>query len=211
MKAIVHVERIDNFEYSFKSSNRSGMKAVATALTFTNPDPFAYSEEIRMFNRDKFTFKIGMLKTLKTYLKENNINLYLSDYEYEIPDIDIDNRLSGKYEYQRRAVLKFYSKRFGIIKVPTRGGKTFLAAEIVRLFLLSDSGNFLFVTDNTTLFTQAVNDFQTFFKPYGGLEVGEIKSGIMQFNKRVTIAMIQTIQVAFFFFFKDKKKKRDLK
>ena len=61
---------------------------------------------------------------------------------------------------KQKAVEAFYKKRFGIIVVPTRGGKTFIASEILRIFLDSDDGNFLFCTDNTTLFNQAVNDIK---------------------------------------------------
>lgn len=206
----IHIERINNFEYSFKGSNRRGMKSIATALTFPNPDPFAFSETIGMFNKYDLTFLIGMLKTVKSYCNENELQYNLIDYEYKVPDIEFDERLSGKYEYQRKAVVKFFQRRFGIIKVPTRGGKTFLAAETIRFFLKSDTGQFLFVTDNTTLFTQAVNDFHKFFEPHGGIEVGEIKAGSIDTSKRVTVAMIQTIQSTFSKRCRDKKRKKNL-
>ncbi len=208
MKPIVKIKRLNNFEYSFVSSNESGIKVVAKSLTFENPDPFAYSDEIKMFDKIDLTFGIGMLKVVKSHCKENNIEFDVKDYSYEIPDIKGDSRLSGKYEFQVDAVRRFYQKRFGIIKVPTRGGKTFLTAEIARYFLLSEQGNFLFVTDNTTLFTQACNDIKTFFEPHGGIEVSQIKSGLIDTSKRITVGMIQTIQSTFSKRCKDKQKKR---
>ena len=123
----------------------------------------------------------------------------------------IDDRMSGKYVHQSEAVKAFYKKRFGIIEVPTRGGKTFIAAEILRLFLNSDEGNYLFLVDTVDLFAQAVEDFHRFFERYGGIEIGEVKAGKVDLNKRVTVGMIQTVQSVLRKGYKDKKKQRELK
>lgn len=196
-KDIVKIKRINNFEFSFSESTKGGIKYVVKALTFQNPDPYAYSSKIIKFDRKTLTFKIGMLNTLIDFLKENDVTYSLYDYDYSLPkNVQIDDRLQGKYNHQKIAVEEFYKKRFGILAVPTRGGKTFIASEILRIFLNSDDGNFLFIVDNTTLFSQAVRDFKGFFEKYGGIEIGEIKEGIVDTSKRVTIAMIQTIQSA---------------
>lgn len=205
------ISRINNFEYSFKLSCKEGIRHVAKALTFRNPDPFAYSSKIEKFDKRKFTFKIGMLPTLLDYIKSNKISYQISDYDFKLPDsIVIDSRMSGKYIHQQKAVEAFFKRRFGIIVVPTRGGKTFIASEILRIFLETDDGNFLFLTDNTTLFNQAQNDISEYFKPYGGIEIGEIKAGKIDISKRVTVGMIQTIQSTFSDRCKDTAKKKDL-
>jgi superfamily II DNA or RNA helicase len=190
----INIERISNDEYFFGSSDRRGIKSIAKSLTFPNPNPISKKRYIEFFDKRKFTFKLGMITTVKKYLNENEIKYNLIDYSYEIPNIEIDDRLSGNYVHQRNAVLAFYKRRFGIIVVPTRGGKTFIASEICRIFLNIDEGNFLFCVDNTTLFTQAVNDFKQFFERYGGIEIGEIRSGVIDTSKRITVAMIQTMQ-----------------
>lgn len=211
MASDINIVRINNFEYSFKLSSKQGIKHVAKALTFRNPDPFAYTSKIEKFDKKCFTFKIGMLPTLEKYIRVNGVSYQVSDYVYAMPEgVTIDSRMSGKYIHQRRAVEAFFMKRFGIIIVPTRGGKTFIASEILRIFLNSDDGNFLFCTDNTTLFSQAVNDLKEFFVPYGGIEIGEIKAGTVDVTKRVTVAMIQTIQSVFSNRCKDKVKKKNL-
>lgn len=205
------ISRINNFEYSFKLSCKEGIRHVAKALTFRNPDPFAYSSKIEKFDKRKFTFKIGMLPTLLDYIKSNKISYQISDYYFKLPDgVVIDSRMSGKYIHQQKAVEAFFKRRFGIIVVPTRGGKTFIASEILRIFLDTDDGNFLFLTDNTTLFNQAQNDISEYFKPYGGIEIGEIKAGKIDISKRVTVGMIQTIQSTFSDRCKDTAKKKDL-
>lgn len=196
-KAPVQIQRINNTEYSFKLSSAEGVRYVVRALTFDNPDPYAYSPHIEKFNRRALTFPVGMLRTLTESLAEAGVDYDLTDYQYECPALeDIDIRMRGRYEYQARAVQAFYQRRWGIVVVPTRGGKTFIAAEIARIFLATDTGNLLFCVDNTTLFTQAVEDFQRFFEPYGGIDVGEIRAGHVDTSHRVTVAMVQTLHSA---------------
>lgn len=211
-KSKVSIVRVDNMTYSFAGSNKGGIRHVARALTFLNPDPFAYSHRIRKFDKKSRKFQIGMLKILETYLKENGVEYEVEDYAYALPEgIEIDDRMTGKYIHQSHAVRRFFERRFGIIVVPTRGGKTFIAAEIMRIFLATDEGNFLFVTDNRTLFSQAINDFRTFYEPrYGELRIGEIREGKIDVTERVTVGMIQTIQSTLSNRCKDAVKKRTL-
>ena len=210
-KSDIVVERINNFEYSFRKSSKKGIQSVCKALTFKNPDPFAYSNKIQKFNKNTFTFRIGMLNTVKHYAEKRDLSIEIYDYHYCVPDILIDDRMFGKYIHQSEAVKAFYKKRFGIIEVPTRGGKTFIAAEILRLFLNSDEGNYLFLVDTVDLFAQAVEDFHRFFERYGGIEIGEVKAGKVDLDKRVTVGMIQTVQSVLRKGYKDKKKQRELK
>ena len=211
MNEIVKIDRINNFEYSFKLSSQDGIRHVSKALTFRNPDPYAYSPNIEKFNKRGMTFRIGMLPTLLDYLRSKHISFELTDYDYTLPEgTIIDDRMSGKFIHQRKAVEAFFKRRFGIIVVPTRGGKTFIASEILRIFLDSDEGNFLFLTDNTTLFTQAVGDIKKYFERYGGIEVGEIRAGSVDLSKRVTVGMIQTIQSVLSARCKDRVKQKAL-
>lgn len=211
MNEIVKIDRINNFEYSFKLSSQDGIRHVSKALTFRNPDPYAYSPNIEKFNKRGMTFRIGMLPTLLDYLRSKHISFELTDYDYTLPEgTVIDDRMSGKFVHQRKAVEAFFKRRFGIIVVPTRGGKTFIASEILRIFLDSDEGNFLFLTDNTTLFTQAVGDIKKYFERYSGVEVGEIRAGSVDLSKRVTVGMIQTIQSVLSARCKDRAKQKAL-
>lgn len=193
MKIIIR--RISNSVYSFGGSDAAGCKKVCRSLTFTNPEPFAYNDKIEKFNKRTLTFKVGMLPTVLEYLKEREIKYRLEDFDYSLPKgTKIDSRMSGRYSFQAEAVEAFYKRRFGIIVVPTRGGKTFIAAEIIRLFLETDTGNLCFFVDNKVLFEQAVNDIREYFKPYGGIDLGEVRSnGRVDYSKRVTVAMVQTM------------------
>lgn len=193
---MIKIERINNLEYSFINSDSIGKKIVAKNLSFKNPDPFAYTQRIEMFDKKRFTFRIGMLNHLVSKLKKSDNRYEIFDYVYDqIEDKEIDSRLDGIWIHQRESVKEFYKRRFGILKIPTRAGKTFTTAEILRLFLKKEKeGNFLFIVDTVDLFNQAKNDFNEFFKKYGGIKIGEICAGRIDLNERVTIAMIQTIQ-----------------
>ena len=213
MKKDVKIKRISNFIYSFRLSTKDGIRHVAKALTFLNPNPYAYSSTIMKYDRNRLTFKIGMFPTLIQYLQEHGVGYEVEDYEYDLPaEVRIDSRLSGNYIHQERAVRAFYKRRFGIIQVPTRGGKTFIMSEILRIFLETEkTGNFIFCVDGVTLFQQAVDDIKKFFEPYGGVTIGEIKAGHVETDKRVTVAMLQTIQSTLSDRCADVAKKRDLK
>ena len=192
---MILIERISNAIYSFSGSDAAGCKKVCRSLTFRNPDPWAYSQKIEKFDKRSLTFKLGMLPTVLEYLDAIEEPYELKDYEYDLPDgAVIDSRMTGRYQYQADAVRAFYKRRFGIITVPTRGGKTFIAAEIIRLFLQYNDGNVCFFVDNKVLFEQAISDFKKYFAPYGGIEIGEVRSnGRVDYSKRVTVAMIQTM------------------
>lgn len=208
----IEIERISKNEYEFGKNSNANISRVCEALTFDNPAyPFSDIKYITKFNKHNLTFKVGMLKTVLDYCNDNGYDYEVVDYDYKMPDVEIDDRLFGDRDYQARAVEAFFKRRFGIIKVPTRGGKTFIASEILRIFLKSEpSGNFIFIVDNISLFNQAKGDFMRFFERYGGLDIGEIKSGHIDCSKRVTIAMIQTIQSTLSERCKDAAKKKSL-
>ena len=207
----VILSRIDNHTYSFAQSDRMGISEIAKALTFANPNPISKNRTIKFFNEQRLTFQLGMITTVREHLDKRHVAYAVQDYEYSMPDVEIDPRMSGNYIHQRKAVEHFYKRRFGIIVVPTRGGKTFIASEICRIFLETNKeGQFLFCVDNTTLFTQAVHDIKEYFEPYGGIEVGEIRAGIVDTTKRVSVAMIQTMQRTLSPSCRDNVKKRNL-
>lgn len=196
---MIILNRISNFRYSFALSDKDGVRHVAKALTFTDPNIYAYNRKLEYFDKKKLTFSIGMLSNLKRYIVERGLKYTINDYEFKFPKgVKIDDRMEGKFIHQRKAVEAFFNRRFGIIKVPTRGGKTFIAAEIIRIFLNTErEGKVMFCVDNTTLFTQAVGDLKSFFERYGGIEIGEVRAGKKDFSNRVTVAMIQTLQSVF--------------
>lgn len=212
MSVDVKIQRIDNYYYSFKLSSAKGIKIVARYLTFKNPSDFAHRRNVEMFDKRALTFRIGMLPTLVERLREEGVEYEVKDYGWDMPKgVKIDSRLTGNYIHQSQAVQAFFRRRFGIIVVPTRGGKTFIAAEVVRIWLEKFSGTFMFLTDSTTLHSQAVADFRNYFERYGGISIGEVKAGHTDLSKRITVAMIQSVQSTLSRRCSDRKKQRELK
>lgn len=137
--------------------------------------------------------KRGHIGFVLKFAEERNIEI---KYEFSEEKLNFDYLQFSKYlqpaerDYQRNAVEAFLKQGYGIIKVPTRGGKTVIASEIIQqLSKKNDQLKVLFLTDLTDLFNQTVSELEKFLLE----EVGEIKGEI--FNpKRVTVAMTQTLQ-----------------
>lgn len=195
-KKIVNIQRVSLLQYSFARSTPDAKRSVAQALTYENPNKYDLYRKKEMFSKVDFTFFVGLLPDVIGYCRAHNIQYYVDDWVFDNRQLQIDERLTGKYQHQADAVKAFFKRRVGILKVPTRGGKTFIASEILRQFLLAESeGTFLFTVDTEDLFRQAMGDIQSFFEPYGGIEIGEIRGGVWE-PRRVTIAMVQTLQRA---------------
>lgn len=140
-------------------------------------------------------FKRGHLKRLLSALKTAGIP-YLVEKGDENPPNFADLQFShwvkeDKRDYQRHAVSAFLEQGFGIIQVPTRGGKTVIASEVIRHVTdrVSHDIKILFLTDLTDLFNQTVEELERFL-----LEpVGEMKGDFYR-PGRITVAMTQTLQ-----------------
>lgn len=141
-------------------------------------------------------FKRGHLKRLTAFLDANGIPYEFERIESEsqpnFDDLQFSHWLQAvERDYQRYAVSAFLKQGYGIIKVPTRGGKTVIASEIIRQITerVSADTRVLFLTDLTDLFNQSVEELEKFLiEP-----VGEMKGEFYRAG-RVTVAMTQTLQ-----------------
>lgn len=96
--------------------------------------------------------------------------------------------------FQRDSIISFLENGYGIIKVPTRGGKTFIASEIIRLLIERYEGlKVIFIVDSADLFEQAPADI-SLVTGMKDEEIGRIRGDVFSIDKPVTIAMIQTLQ-----------------
>lgn len=146
----------------------------------------------RFINEKDFSFPIGLLDILD----EEGI-----EYEFKFPETDLswvkfgDSFLPFERTYQRNAIQNIIKFRRGIVKIPTRGGKTYVIAETFRIlyerFKAVGKDNFsaVFYTDNSTLFYQAIEDFEK----VTGLKIGKVKADTVEI-KAITVVMIQTAE-----------------
>jgi hypothetical protein len=135
------------------------------------------------------TFPYGFLEVVVKHLTKNKILYqYISkrfpSFETTLP---YNPRL---HEHQVAACKEFFKHLFGIVIVPTRGGKTYLASETIRHILHADGDEVcLFIVDTEDLYNQARKEISS----YLGIHVGGIRGDEFDIQP-VTVATIQTIQ-----------------
>lgn len=210
---MIAVTRVTNFLYQYDCSTEQEISIVEKILTLKEPDAWFISQRVnyeydglvRLYNKDR-QFGHGLLQFLIDGLARIKMTCLVNDFIFTKHPLPLSTTL---HLHQGEAVKIAYLKRFGIIKVPTRGGKTYIAAELIRQ-IQGDIKNPLgfFIVDNKTLFTQSVKEISSFLK-IPESDIGVIKQGKINL-KEINVVMIQTLQVALSTRNKDLKKKREL-
>lgn len=141
----------------------------------------------RFYNGKLRIFNYGLLHVVENVLQTSGVQYKI---ENNFTQLKTSSELNATlWAHQKRAVLKFLHTPYGSLQIPTRGGKTHIAAELIRITKPTQT---LFVVDNQVLFEQAVNDLSK----YLGLSrrsIGQIRGEIFD-TKQITVAMIQTLQ-----------------
>jgi len=182
---------------------RSVKKALKVKLPPTQYNPRFGSHKdgfLRLYTEQsaasaQIKIKRGHLPYIIRFIESRKIDCQI-DYGEEKPrnfaSLQFSKWLQAdERDYQRNAVRAWLEQGYGIVKVPTRGGKTVIASEIIAQLTahVSPDIKILFLTDLTDLYNQTVAELEKFLLE----EVGEIKERI--FNpKRITVAMTQTLQ-----------------
>lgn len=144
----------------------------------------------RFYNKNN-EFDWGLLEEVEFALNKNKIKYRIVDKSglIYITNYSISKMLR---KHQKKAVRNFFKTNLGITIVPTRGGKTFIASEKIRIVNEFDKNNIsLFVVDTIDLFNQTVKEFSKFFN-IPESEIGKINDkGVI--IKQINVAMIQTM------------------
>lgn len=190
---MIIIERKSLIECGFTFDKRMEFIQVKKALTFKQYNDYTQRFKIVRLYTSKNTFCIAFLQTLLKFLKKKNIPYEFSDYNFlpfnVLPNLDerLDKRL---FEHQKNIVKNFLAIQYGIIKVPTRGGKTFIACEIIRLLMLSNENlKTIFFVDTIDLFSQTLEEFQKYFI---GTKIGTVKDGQVDLQS-ITVCSIQSL------------------
>ena len=150
---------------------------------------------IRLFDSNN-RFEIGLLDEVLFHLSQEKISTKIIECDFRnrmIGDISFDERLRP---HQREGVSAFFEKNYGLMVVPTRGGKTFISGEIIRHVIQQfDDSKVLFFVDTTDLFDQTIEELSKYLN-VPETDIGTINSyGIKP--RQVTVAMIQTVTSVF--------------
>lgn len=183
---VLHVQRALSFQHPEAESIRRAMQIKARRFGYEAKDWDGY---VRFFDKNSRTFPLGFSHIVKKHLKKNGIEYKTDIGEKFVSSIPISDKLRP---YQKPAVEKFFKHRHGIIQIPTRGGKTFVASEIIRHIIHNrEYSKILFFTDTEDLYNQAREDISNYLEiPIE--HIGEIK-GEKFTLKQVTVCTIQTI------------------
>ena len=159
---------------------------------------------VKYYNREEKSFPIGFIDVVKSLLEEDGVDFQvINNNEFRNLDwIDFgESFLAPERDYQREGIEKFIRYRFGVWKVPTRGGKTWMVAESLRLlknrFFQKNNKEVksIFIVDTSDLFYQAISDFAKVLD-CDESEIGRVKGDVVEL-KPITVATIQTISSLF--------------
>jgi superfamily II DNA or RNA helicase len=195
---MITLTRIKN-KYHFDSPSLKEIKLFQKILTFP-VEGAEFSEKYKkgwwdgtdkLFSPVKKTFDFGLLEYVKNNRK--GIKLHLDEGLCLPLVLDIQNELLRPY--QKNAVIALFKYRHGIVKVPTRGGKTYIASECIKQAMGNGMTKILFVVDSVELMNQSIEEISTY------LNIDRKDIGIIQEQyfdiKSITCATIQTINTIF--------------
>ena len=149
---------------------------------------------VHLFNNKFKCFPIGLLnKAIKI------CNDYIDYFKVDKKVIIIDERNPNNIEmlkknnysvntlrqYQKDAVQKFIENKIGILHMATGSGKTFTACELID----NINTRTLWICDRAELLTQTKKAIEE----YTDKKVGVIKGKIVELDKQITIATIQSL------------------
>jgi superfamily II DNA or RNA helicase len=152
---------------------------------------------VHLYNTRFKCFPIGLLDKITKIIYDfgeyynKEIKIFLNDardqHYLHYTTGKMSDRLNTKHQiraYQLAAIDAFRQKHSGIINIATGGGKTFVAAEIIRLM----DARTLWIIDRKELLDQTKDVLEELL----GIELGVISSGIVDI-KDITIATIQSL------------------
>lgn len=153
---------------------------------------------VHLFNQRHKCFPIGLLKKVKSLIAQYNEH-YKTDLSVQTQDKRDQTVMNYSFDseflyfedkklrkYQHDGLLAFCKHNFGIIKMPTGSGKTFLATEIIKVY----SAKTLWICDRKELLIQTKNALEEVL----GEKIGIISDGTADLSKQITIATIQSLK-----------------
>ena len=168
----------DIYKYELKNSYFI-VKAMAKKGVMMSPYKMFYS-----FHRK--TLPIGFLNSLWEFFMEREIPIDVIDKRVPLKEYPMPDKLNffPLKDYQEGAVNKILKRKIGFLQIATSGGKTAIAAEIIR----RTKGLSLFVIDRNLLLTQTKKEFETMLcRKIGTMTEGKVDLEV------VNVATIQTL------------------
>lgn len=189
------------WEIFYDTNSTSEREIIEKSLSYFNENSRFSNNQywdgyVKFFDKKRKCFNYGNLPYVISKLDKKSILYSISNIDLDTfqPSIPYNKDLRP---HQLASLYSFFQTKYGIIKVPTRGGKTFIASEAIRL-ILNDNPEFitLFIVDSVVLFKQAVSDISGYLK-MDKKDIGFIRDG--KFNlKQINVTTIQTLQSIYY-------------
>jgi len=191
--------RISNFKYHFQGAPKDERIVRNVLSVFVEGSQFStafrdfgWDGKHKFYNGRNNTFLFGLIEIVRKELTDKSVKFQIID-EIELARIDCSTLSLKLYTHQKEAITEFFEKNFGIICIPTRGGKTFTAAEGIKLVTEQiPNSNVLFVVDGVDLLHQTIDEIASY------LNISKKHIGIIQGEhfepKQITVATVQTLQ-----------------
>jgi superfamily II DNA or RNA helicase len=146
------------------------------------------SRELRYFSKKDPQFPTGWVGKISTELRRYKIPYVIDDKrnippKINLPVIALPN---DPWDHQQEALIAIQENERGIVRVPTRGGKTLIMAMSIAYFQVPT----VVIVPNNTLLTQ---EYEVFSQVFGEERVGMLGNGYQDYEKDVLVATTQTL------------------
>jgi len=159
----------------------------------------AYSFKAELQSDDTYKVQIysGFVKTILLDIYSGNAGISIKDFsivstrhKYEPSDLVISDKL---YKHQKRIVESVLHNKRGIVKSPTGSGKSFVIAELVRLFT-ADNLSVLITVPTIDLLHQLTENIKDYLILNGEspIKIGKVGDGNYDFEN-VTVGIPQSL------------------
>lgn len=197
---MVNITQIPNGSFQYAADKIKDINAIHTACSYRLPDGEYSSKHeingghwdglIRFYNKATRTFPLGFESIVREHLRSLHIPHRIIRSEPFVTTVSYGKTLRP---YQLDAVKTFLQRKHGIVRVPTRGGKTIIASECIKHAIYNNDDMYvLFFVDTEDLFLQAIGDISKYLNVPES-SIGQIRGD--KFNpQQITVCTIQTVQ-----------------
>jgi len=196
---LVTLTQIYDGKFQYTADNIKDISHIQKACSHVFPDA-EYSPKhisnggkwdgiIRFYNKATRTIPVGFEPLVREYLDSVGTPYSFKRMKPFATYLPFSDTIRP---YQKAAIKRFFIRKHGIIQVPTRGGKTFIAAECIRHITHESDIQVLFFVDTGDLFEQAIGDMHKHLK-IPKSKIGTIRGDKFD-PKQITVCMVQTVQ-----------------
>ena len=138
-------------------------------------------------NNDNISVPRGFLGKLIDFLNENSIKFEIIDERNKMESMKMETSIK-LFDYQKEAINAMLAKENGILVAPSGSGKTIMGIELIAKLKQPA----LILVHKKQIFNQWMERIEHFLD-FPKQEIGEFCSGKKKVGKKVTVAMVQTL------------------